>query len=104
MGLITAAERFDPTRGVQFKTFVEQRIRGTIMDELRAQDWLTRSLREETGIKNLCLAGGVALNCVANGRILRERELTRGWLKASHREKDERRACARTPLLATLFR
>jgi RNA polymerase sigma factor for flagellar operon FliA len=47
VGLITAAERFDPTRGVQFKTFVEQRIRGTIMDELRSQDWLTRSVREK---------------------------------------------------------
>src|SRR5438132_2738565 len=33
---------------------------------------LTRSLREETGIRNLCLAGGVALNCVANGKILRD--------------------------------
>jgi carbamoyltransferase len=33
---------------------------------------LTRSLREETGIKNLCLAGGVALNCVANGKVLRD--------------------------------
>lgn len=47
IGLITAAERFDPSRGVQFKTFVEQRIRGTIMDELRAQDWLTRSVRDK---------------------------------------------------------
>jgi len=33
---------------------------------------LTRSLREETGIRNLCLAGGVALNCVANGKVLRQ--------------------------------
>jgi len=33
---------------------------------------LTRSLRDETGIRNLCLAGGVALNCVANGKVLRE--------------------------------
>lgn len=47
IGLITAAERFDPSRGVQFKTFAEQRIRGTIIDELRSQDWLTRSLREK---------------------------------------------------------
>ena len=31
-----------------------------------------RWLRETTGAKNLCLAGGVALNCVANGRIARE--------------------------------
>jgi carbamoyltransferase len=33
---------------------------------------LTRSLRAETGIRNLCLAGGVALNCVANGKLLRD--------------------------------
>src|SRR4029078_11691270 len=30
---------------------------------------LTRSLQTETGMKNLCLAGGVALNCVANGKL-----------------------------------
>ena len=33
---------------------------------------LTRSLRKESGIGNLCLAGGVALNCVANGKVLRD--------------------------------
>jgi carbamoyltransferase len=33
---------------------------------------LTRSLSVETGIRNLCLAGGVALNCVANGKVLRD--------------------------------
>jgi carbamoyltransferase len=33
---------------------------------------LTRSLRKQTGIRNLCLAGGVALNCVANGKVLRD--------------------------------
>lgn len=33
---------------------------------------LARSVRAETGMKNLCLAGGVALNCVANGKLLRE--------------------------------
>jgi len=35
---------------------------------------LTRSLAEETGEANLCLAGGVALNCVANGKVLRDRQ------------------------------
>lgn len=45
IGLIMAAERFDPSRGIQFRTFADQRIRGTIIDELRSQDWLTRSLR-----------------------------------------------------------
>jgi len=33
---------------------------------------LTRSLGAETGLRNLCLAGGVALNCVANGKVLRD--------------------------------
>jgi len=33
---------------------------------------MTRSLRDSTGLKNLCLAGGVALNCVANGKVLRD--------------------------------
>jgi carbamoyltransferase len=33
---------------------------------------LTRALADETGQKNLCLAGGVALNCVANGKVLRD--------------------------------
>jgi len=47
IGLITAAERFDPMRGIQFKTFAEKRIRGTIMDELRSQDWLPRGIREK---------------------------------------------------------
>ncbi len=47
IGLITAAERFDPTRGILFKTFAEKRVMGSIMDELRAQDWLPRTLREK---------------------------------------------------------
>ena len=42
---------------------------------------LTRSLREETGIANLCLAGGVALNCVANGRVLRDNRFDQIWIQ-----------------------
>ena len=42
---------------------------------------MTRSLAEETGIRNLCLAGGVALNCVANGKVLRERSFERVWIQ-----------------------
>lgn len=41
-GLISAANRFDPSRGVQFKTFAERRIQGTILDEFRASNMLTR--------------------------------------------------------------
>lgn len=42
---------------------------------------LARSLREETGIKNLCLAGGVALNCVANGKLLQEKIFNDIWIQ-----------------------
>jgi len=42
---------------------------------------LTRSLARETGQQNLCLAGGVALNCVANGKILRDRAFNRLWIQ-----------------------
>jgi carbamoyltransferase len=40
-----------------------------------------RHLHAETGQKNLCLAGGVALNCVANGRIMREGPFERIWVQ-----------------------
>ena len=42
---------------------------------------LARTLHDETGEKNLCLAGGVALNCVANGRLLREGPFDNIWIQ-----------------------
>ncbi|MEM6649034.1 MAG: carbamoyltransferase [Pseudomonadota bacterium] len=42
---------------------------------------LTRSLREEYGIPNLCMAGGVALNCVANGKVLKDAGFTNLWIQ-----------------------
>ena len=42
---------------------------------------LARHAREVTGLKNLCMAGGVALNCVANGIILREKIFERIWIQ-----------------------
>ena len=42
---------------------------------------LARSIRAETGIDQLCMAGGVALNCVANGKILRERIYNDIWIQ-----------------------
>jgi carbamoyltransferase len=42
---------------------------------------MARHVRRETGLKDLCLAGGVALNCVANGRILREGIFDRIWIQ-----------------------
>src|SRR5207244_750909 len=42
---------------------------------------LTRSIAEETGARNLCLAGGVALNCVANGKVLRDGKFKDIWIQ-----------------------
>ncbi len=42
---------------------------------------MTRSLQAETGARNLCLAGGVALNCVANGKVLRDGQFERIWIQ-----------------------
>jgi carbamoyltransferase len=42
---------------------------------------LAQTVHEETGAENLCLAGGVALNCVANGRILREGPFKQVWVQ-----------------------
>ncbi len=42
---------------------------------------LARGIRRSTGQKNLCLAGGVALNCVANGKLLRENIFERIWIQ-----------------------
>ncbi|MDA9505177.1 hypothetical protein XI09_10845 [Bradyrhizobium sp. CCBAU 11386] len=42
---------------------------------------LTRSLASRTGARNLCLAGGVALNCVANGKVLRGGQFDRLWIQ-----------------------
>ena len=42
---------------------------------------LTRSLASETGQKNLCLAGGVALNCVANGKVVRDGAFESLWIQ-----------------------
>ena len=42
---------------------------------------LTKSLRKEFNIANLCLAGGVALNCVANGKILKEKIFNNIWVQ-----------------------
>ena len=42
---------------------------------------LSKSIRKEYGLKNLCLAGGVALNCVANGKILKENIFENIWVQ-----------------------
>jgi RNA polymerase sigma factor FliA len=45
LGLIQARRKFDPTLGVTFSTYATMRIRGSVLDELRRMDWMSRSLR-----------------------------------------------------------
>ena len=45
LGLIGAIERYDPDRDIKFETYAIARIKGAIIDELRAIDWIPRSVR-----------------------------------------------------------
>jgi RNA polymerase sigma factor FliA len=58
MGLLDAVNRYEDTHGAQFETYAAQRIRGSMLDELRNTDWLPRSMRKnmrdvETAISQL---------------------------------------------------
>src|SRR5512134_847093 len=48
VGLLDALDRFDPSRGIKFKTYAEFRIRGTMLDYLREMDWFPRSVRQSS--------------------------------------------------------
>ena len=47
VGLVDAANKFDATKGVKFKTCAEYRVRGAILDEMRKLDWFSRSMRDK---------------------------------------------------------
>lgn len=46
MGLLDAANKYEDSHGAQFETYAAQRIRGSMLDELRSADWLPRSIRK----------------------------------------------------------
>ena len=46
IGLLDAVNRYEETHGAQFETYAVQRIRGSMLDELRSSDWLPRSMRQ----------------------------------------------------------
>lgn len=54
IGLMDAIEKYDASRDNKFKTYAEFRIRGAILDELRAQDWVPRSVREKAKTLERC--------------------------------------------------
>ena len=49
VGLLDALTKFDPSREIKFRTYAEFRIRGAMLDEIRAMDWVPRSMRERMG-------------------------------------------------------
>lgn len=71
IGLMDAIEKYDPTRDNTFKTYAEFRIRGSILDELRAQDWVPRSVRDKAKLIDRTM---VAME-VELGRIPSEEEV-----------------------------
>ena len=92
-GLTMTSARFDalfggPPRGpqnalaqrgiTQFYKDVAASIQAVLEDVVLS---MARALRKDTGARNLCLAGGVALNCVANGRLLREGGFESIWIQ-----------------------
>ncbi|MFN0087982.1 MAG: FliA/WhiG family RNA polymerase sigma factor [Blastocatellia bacterium] len=48
IGLLSAVDKFDPSRDVQFRTYAEMRVRGAMLDCLRSLDWAPRSLRQRS--------------------------------------------------------
>ena len=48
IGLLDAVSRFDGTQGAQFESYATQRIRGSMLDDLREADWLPRHVRQKS--------------------------------------------------------
>jgi len=87
-GLTMTARKFDRLFGGPARR-PESKLRQKDMDLARSMQEVTevamlrmaRHVREETGCANLCMAGGVSLNCVANGKITREKIFDRIWIQ-----------------------
>jgi RNA polymerase sigma factor for flagellar operon FliA len=71
IGLMDAVERFEDDHGAKFETFASQRIRGAMLDELRAGDWLPRSVRRN----QRTIEGAITKLEHKNGRVPNEREI-----------------------------
>src|SRR3989304_9596105 len=50
IGLMDAMDKYDPSKETLFKTYAEFRIRGAMLDEIRAMDWVPRSVKEKSGL------------------------------------------------------
>ena len=81
MGLIQAIEKFDPSRQIKFETYAVPRIKGSMLDELRSQDWFPRSIRHKAKLLETVLADLE----VKLGRAVTDRDIT-SYLKISMEE------------------
>lgn len=81
IGLIDALNRFDPSRDNAFSTYAVMRIRGQVMDELRARDWVSRGARERAKVYRQA----VDLLSQRHNRLPSDEELAT-HLKMSHEE------------------
>ena len=75
----SAARRASPRAKLTQKEMDLARSVQVVCEEIMLR--MARTAHRETGLENLCLAGGVALNCVGNGRILREGPFKRLWIQ-----------------------
>lgn len=88
-GLTMTNNKFDKLFDFNFRSIKENKITTKQMDIAASIQKVTeeiilkicKSLKKETNSKNLCLAGGVALNCVANGKILKEGIFDNIWIQ-----------------------
>ena len=80
-GLIQAIEAYDPSRKVPFAVFARQRIRGSILDEVRSNDWLPRVTRDRTSSVVRATRAFVAIR----GRKPTESELCKAMKLSKHR-------------------
>ncbi|MFH1867830.1 MAG: carbamoyltransferase [Candidatus Omnitrophota bacterium] len=90
-GLTMTNRKFDKLFGSAPRKPESEKVKQFHMDIARSVQSVTeevmlrmgRHIHRQTGQKNLCLAGGVALNCVANGRLLREGPFDKIWIQPS---------------------
>jgi len=87
-GLIDAIERFIPSKGVRFETYAIMRIRGSIIDRIRSQDWVPRGARRKyKKIQNAILKLQVTLGRIPNSQeIADELGITKEKVEASINE------------------
>jgi RNA polymerase sigma factor FliA len=77
IGLMDAVNNFDPSKGVKFETYAVNRIRGAMLDELRALDWIPRSTRAKSKEIEVAISSLVG----RLGRLPNDTEIARelGW-------------------------